>query len=112
MPTIMCDTPMTAMLRIFGASALALAVLLGARGASAEPRCADYNEISRQLERRHAEEPISLGLSSAGKVVQVFSTIDGATWTMVVTEPDGKSCVIAAGTYWQHLPKPSAGPEA
>lgn len=112
MPTIRCETPMTAMLRIFGASALALAVPLATGAASAEPRCATHNEISKQLERRYAEEPISLGLSSAGKLVQVFSTTDGATWTMVLTTPDGTSCVVAAGKHWQNLPTKIFGPEA
>ena len=56
MPTITCEMPMSAMLRIFGASALALAVLRGAGAASAEPRCVTHNEISKQLERRYSSK--------------------------------------------------------
>jgi hypothetical protein len=35
-----------------------------------------------------------------------------ATWTIVLTKPDGTSCVVAAGKHWQNLPTTSFGPEA
>src|SRR5919106_1689369 len=69
-------------------------------------------EITKQLEQRYAEAPVSLGLSSAGRLVQVFSTEDGATWTLVLTRPDGLSCIVATGKYWQTATPKKLGPEA
>lgn len=107
------ETPTKAIVRIFGISAAALALLLGAKATLAqEAACATYSEIAQQLERRYAELPVSLGLSSAGQVVQVFSTADGATWTMVLTKPDGTSCVVAAGEHWEILQPNSLDPQA
>jgi len=111
--TSTAETPGSAVLRAFGASAVALGMLLAAKAAVAEePRCTTYDEITRQLEQRYAEVPVSLGLSSAGKLVQVFSTEDGATWTLVLTQPDGTSCVVGAGRYWQTATPRNLGPEA
>lgn len=107
------ETPATAVLRVFAGSAVALGVLLAAKAAVAEePRCTTHEKITRQLEQRYAEVPVSLGLSSAGKLVQVFSTEDGATWTLVLTQPDGTSCVVGAGRYWQTATPKPLGPEA
>lgn len=107
------ETPLTAALRVFGASAVALGLLLAAKAATAEQvPCSTHTNIIEQLERRHSEVPVSLGLSTAGKLVQVFSTADGATWTIVLTQPDGTSCVVAAGEHWQTWPPKSLDPEA
>ena len=111
--TMITEMPRTAMLRVFGASALALGLLLAANAAVAqEPRCAIHDDISRVLEQHHAEVPVALGLSSAGKLVQVFSTEDGATWTLVLTRPDGLSCIVAAGRHWEMAAPDRLGPEA
>jgi hypothetical protein len=111
--TSTAKAPGTAALRVCGASAVALGMLLAAKAAVAEePRCTTHDEITRQLEQRYAEVPVSLGLSSAGKLVQVFSTEDGATWTLVLTQPDGTSCVVGAGRYWQTATPRNLGPEA
>lgn len=88
-------------LRLFAASALAVTAVLSAEGAAAAGRCTDHDKVASLLENKHDETPVSLGLASSGKLVQVFSTEDGATWTLVLTEPDGTSCVVASGRYWQ-----------
>lgn len=111
--TITAETPRTAMLRVFGASALALGLLLAAKAAVAEDaRCTTHGALTEQLEQRFAEVPVALGLSSTGKVVQVFSAEGGATWTLVLIRPDGTSCIIAAGRYWQTATPAPLGPEA
>ncbi len=33
-------------------------------------------------------------------MVEIYATDDGATWTMVVTTPEGQSCVVASGEAW------------
>ena len=111
--TLTAETPGTAVLRVFGGTFLALGLLLACKAAVAEePRCTTQSEITKQLEERYGEVPVSLGLSSAGKLVQVFSTEDGATWTLVFTQPDGLSCVVATGRYWQMATQKTLGPEA
>lgn len=111
-PTFSPETPGAAMLRVFAASLLALALLLGANAARAEPACASHEAVSKQLEQRHAEVPIAMGLANNGKLIQVFASADGVSWTVVLTEPDGTSCVAASGRYWQPVTPKALGPEA
>ena len=49
------------MLRVFGASLLALALPLGANTARADSACASHEAVSNQLEQRYAEVPIAMG---------------------------------------------------
>ena len=52
---------------------------------------------------------IALGLASGGRLVEVFSTEDGSTWTLLLTAPDGTSCMMAEGQGWSALPGPIVG---
>lgn len=107
------ETPKTAMLRVLGATLLALALLLGVRTqASAQTVCATHAEVTKKLDKVYSEGPIGIGLASNGGVIEMFSTSDGSTWTIVMTMPDGKSCVMASGETWETLPWKPLGPMA
>ncbi len=36
---------------------------------------------------------------------------DGSTWTMVITTPDGTTCMMATGEAWESLAKTAPGQE-
>ncbi len=112
-PTITRESPKTAMLRVLGATLLALALLLGVRApASAQSVCTTHAEVTKQLESRHSESQVGIGLASNGGVVEVFSTDDGSSWTIVMTMPNGMSCLVAAGEAWEQIIKVALGPTA
>ncbi len=71
--------------------------------ASAEPSCGQREEVVKVLAQRHAEAPTSMGLAMNGAMVEVFSTVDGMSWTLLMTMPDGRSCVMAAGESWMSM---------
>ena len=50
-------------------------------------------------------KPVSLGLSLDGRVVEVLKS-PGGTWTIIMTSPNGVSCLLIAGQDWEELPKP------
>ena len=103
----------TAVLRGLGAVALAVALVVGFRAtASAQSLCTTRAEVTKQLDSRYSEAPVAIGLSRNGGVVEVFSTSDGSTWTMIITMPDGTSCMMAAGEAWETLPALLRGPKA
>jgi hypothetical protein len=58
--------------------------------------------------------PIAVGVTNRGGLVEVLSTGDGNTWTIIISSPNGESCMIAAGKSWRALPKTGAraGPRA
>ncbi len=107
------QTPRGALIGIFGAAALALGVLLSLGSeASAQTVCLPHIEVVKQLGGQHSEVPVALGLADNGNVLEVFSTGNGSTWTIVMTMPSGKACLVAAGEAWETLPKIALGPQA
>ena len=103
----------TAVLGGLGAVALAVALVVGFRAtASAQSLCTTRAQVTKQLDSRYSEAPVAIGLSRNGGVVEVLSTSDGSTWTMIITMPDGTSCMMAAGEAWENLPASLRGPKA
>lgn len=66
--------------------------------------CADRTALLTSLDREYKEAPKELGLANNGNVVELLTTRDGKTWTMLMTRPDGTACVIAAGEAWDEIP--------
>jgi hypothetical protein len=108
---VILEKARTALVRVVGAT-LGLSMLLGANAALAAPLCARDEVVSKQLERGYGELPIARGLASDGKLLQVFASEDGLSWTVVLTRPDGVSCVAASGRHWQTVVGKALGPEA
>jgi hypothetical protein len=61
----------------------------------------DYDILVRKLQASYAEVPVSAGLGQDGNLVSIFASPDTGTWTMVMTRPEGTSCVVAVGQAWQ-----------
>ncbi len=79
--------------------------------ASAQTMCNKRSEFLSALEKGYSEAPVALGLVSNGSVLEVLSSEKG-TWTIIVTMPDGNSCVVASGEAWQDVKKLALGPGA
>ena len=89
---------LSALVLIIGSSFLAPA-------ASAQPVCGAHRAVSDNLKKSYAEAPVSMGVTTGGGVIEVYASPEG-TWTLVITQPNGMSCLIAAGQDWEELPKP------
>ena len=63
--------------------------------------CHERAEIARQLGTGYDETPVSLGVQANGDLLEVFSSAQTGTWTIVSTAPSGLACVVAAGDGWQ-----------
>lgn len=68
-----------------------------AQGAS----CADRTLIVERLSNKYGETRQSAGLNQNNGMVEVFASSETGTWTILVTMPNGKSCLMAAGKAWQ-----------
>ena len=74
--------------------------------------CHSHADLTAMLNQKFAEEPSALGVQANGHLVEVFVSNDGASWTIVVTRPDGWSCIVAVGEHWEALPDPITEPLA
>ena len=89
-----------------GAGCAALCVLVAVVGpahvrtAQAKPECTRDAPIRTAGEERANRQPIFIGLTASGDLMEVRSTSDGG-WTVVLTLKDGSSCAVASGNGWE-----------
>lgn len=88
--------------------ALVVASCLIAPTALAQSACGSHKMVAENLNKTYAETPVSMGVTIGGAVIEVFASPDG-TWTLVITQPNGVTCLIAAGKDWENLPKLAKG---
>jgi hypothetical protein len=76
--------------------------------------CNQRNDVLGHLAKIYQELPIAVGVTNRGGLVEVLSTGDGKTWTIIISSPDGETCMIAAGKSWRALPETGTrdGPHA
>jgi hypothetical protein len=93
------------MTREFIRSLLAVAVILPLSGApaGAQQLCSQHGKVIGQFAKVYQENPVAAGLTQDGRMIEVLSTDDGRTWTIVVSKPNGETCVIMAGEGWRKL---------
>ena len=79
--------------------------------ANGRPVCGPRDQALRQLENRHSEQVFGRGLAPDGTaIVELFVSKSGS-WTVLVSRPDGRSCIVAAGESWHQI-KPLVGSPA
>lgn len=76
------------------------ALVAAAPAANAEQVCGKRAEIVSRLENGYQEFNSAMGMSTNGGLVELFTSEKG-TWTLMLTHPDGVSCLIAAGENWE-----------
>jgi hypothetical protein len=55
----------------------------------------------RKLEERFGETLRSVGLQQDENLVEVYSSERTGTWTILMTRPDGMTCLLASGQLWE-----------
>ncbi len=73
--------------------------------------CAERGALLGQLKDKYSESAQGVGITGNGAVMELL-TSDQGTWSLVVTMPNGKSCLIATGDDWQQAPVKVAGKDA
>ena len=95
------------MLKLISISAIA--ALCTFTAASAQNACLERGALIKHLEDKFDESPVSAGIAANGSVLEVFTSPDGLTWTIVLTAPNGQTCVMASGESWMGMPVPVKG---
>lgn len=72
--------------------------------AQSRPMCGARTEIIAQLKGAFDEKPTALGTTGDGAVVELTTSQRG-TWTLMLSLPGGRSCLIASGEDWEQWPQ-------
>lgn len=62
--------------------------------------CDIREKIIDTLINNYNEKQISTGLANSGNVIEIFGS-DSGTWTVLITSPNGISCMLASGKNWE-----------
>lgn len=77
------------------------------------PVCTDRSTVLNHLSSKYSEAPVGMGVANNGGVIELLSSKAGKTWTIILTMPNGITCMIAAGESWESLSRAvSLGPPA
>ena len=77
-------------------------------------RCAPREMVVDRLANKYGETRQSIGLGANNAVVEVFASDASGSWTIVVTSPNGLTCLVASGQAFESLAEvlPTAGNDA
>jgi hypothetical protein len=75
----------------FGAVILATQAAFGQ-----QPQCGPRDKVTTLLAEKYGETRRSTGLAQ-NTVVEVYASAETGSWTIAITTPDGRMCLVAAG---------------
>jgi hypothetical protein len=75
----------------------------GRASAAQNTNCDQRQRVLGHLANKYKEAPVAIGVTNAGGLVEVLSTGDGQTWTIIVSNPDGLTCLLATGEGWRAI---------
>ncbi|KKN25228.1 hypothetical protein LCGC14_0887090 [marine sediment metagenome] len=80
-----------------------LLISMGSAYAQSQPQCNERDNVLALLAKKYQETPIAAGVTNTGGLVEVLTDGKGGTWTIIVTTPQGMSCLVAAGEGWRWM---------
>ena len=86
------------------ALALFVPASLGNADVPQESNCGQRTTVLDYLSAKYSEKPIAMGVAANGGLIEVLTSLEGSTFTIIVTMPEGETCMVAAGESWESLP--------
>lgn len=86
-------------------------ILAAVTPAHSQTICGNRAQLVSALSRDYSEQPTFEALTANGRLMEVLTSEKG-TWTVLLTSPTGRTCVVAAGTSWETLRQVKLTPSA
>ena len=68
--------------------------------------CMKHSDFVEKLAREFQETLVGYGVLSGQRILGVFASPGGGTFTVVFMTPEGLTCPIGAGSDWRNVPPP------
>jgi hypothetical protein len=65
--------------------------------------CGSRDAIVERLGSKYGEQRVATGLSGSATMMEVFANEETGSWTILITHPDGQSCLVSAGEHFSAL---------
>jgi hypothetical protein len=76
-----------------------------------ESNCGQRATVLDYLSAKFSEKPVAMGVAANGGLIEVLTSNEGTTFTIIVTMPEGETCMVAAGESWESVPAALAKPQ-
>lgn len=77
--------------------------------AQQQPRCAPRAQVLDVIESRFRESRRAIGLTGSQTVMELYASEGSGSWTILVTLPNGLTCLVAVGTGFEAEAAAAAG---
>ncbi|MGI9434587.1 MAG: hypothetical protein ACR2Q4_07145 [Geminicoccaceae bacterium] len=95
-----------AVLTLGAAVLVSATALLATPEAAAQQMCLIRDDAIEQLGKKHGETVTARGLTQKGRAMIELLTSEQGSWTLVITDVNGRSCIIGVGEAWQSIKVP------
>ena len=85
------------------------ALPVAAQSATRMTQCAAHDRVVAGLATGYGEVPVSIALGANNRVVETYASATTGSWTIIVTAPDGLTCVVASGIAFELISPPLPG---
>lgn len=73
-------------------------------------RCTSHTKLLQQLSQRYKEVPTAMGIVNDKALMQMYASDETGSWTIVITNAEGKACIVATGHSWEDFETGIKGP--
>ena len=80
-------------------------ILSWSASVDAKQACVTRDDATERLENKFQEKAVGRGLATSGKQMLELFVSDKGSWTLLVSHPNGQSCIVASGKSWHDLPQ-------
>ena len=85
---------------------LAAALIAVAAPSSAQSVCNTTPVIYSILSGKHGESTAARGMTRGGELLEMWANRDTGSWSLLITRPDGITCLVQAGQNFNAVPVP------
>lgn len=82
-------------------AAIGTALVLSTLSAQAQFICGGHSDLVAGLAQAFQQKQIGYGVVGEAAIVEIYVAANG-TWSMLVTDVKGRSCIFATGDGWEN----------
>ena len=82
-------------------AAIGTALALSTLSAQAQFICGGHSDLVEGLAQAFQQKQIGYGVVGEAAIVEIYVAANG-TWSMLVTDVQGRSCIFATGDGWEN----------
>ncbi len=91
---------------IFGMVSLAPPAF--SQGMNPRTICSSRDAITTGLQQKFEETQKGAGLETGSRLFELWHSPETGSWTILLTRPNGTSCIMASGSTWKDIPAQAA----